>query len=86
MKRAMALADLLPDVDVPRGIVVRGLVLDSRAVEPGLNAANPGGTSYSVHPSFFAPAARPSGTMRDRYPPTCGPSAPGTSSAFTTSG
>ena len=35
MKRAMALADLLPDLDVPRDIVVRGLVLDSRAVEPG---------------------------------------------------
>ena len=31
----MALADLLPDLDVPRDIVVRGLVLDSRAVEPG---------------------------------------------------
>ena len=35
MRRAMALADLLPDLDVPRDIVVRGLVLDSRAVEPG---------------------------------------------------
>lgn len=35
MKRAMALADLLPDLDVSRDIVVRGLVLDSRAVEPG---------------------------------------------------
>ena len=31
----MALADLFPDLDVPRDIVVRGLVLDSRAVEPG---------------------------------------------------
>ncbi len=31
----MALADLLPDLDVPRDIVVRGLVQDSRAVEPG---------------------------------------------------
>ncbi|MEO6519683.1 MAG: UDP-N-acetylmuramoyl-L-alanyl-D-glutamate--2,6-diaminopimelate ligase, partial [Pseudoxanthomonas sp.] len=35
MRRAMALADLLPDLDVPRDIVVRGLVLDSRFVEPG---------------------------------------------------
>ncbi|MEP6908095.1 MAG: Mur ligase domain-containing protein, partial [Pseudoxanthomonas sp.] len=31
----MALADLLPDVEVPRDIVIRGLVLDSRDVEPG---------------------------------------------------
>ena len=35
MRRMMALAELLPDVDVPRDIVVRGLTLDSRAVEPG---------------------------------------------------
>ncbi|MEO8367376.1 MAG: UDP-N-acetylmuramoyl-L-alanyl-D-glutamate--2,6-diaminopimelate ligase [Pseudoxanthomonas sp.] len=35
MKRAMALADLLPDLDVAREVVIRGLVLDSRAVEPG---------------------------------------------------
>ncbi len=31
----MALAELLPDVDVPRDIVVRGLTLDSRTVQPG---------------------------------------------------
>lgn len=35
MRRMMALTELLPDVDVPREIVVRGLVQDSRAVEPG---------------------------------------------------
>ncbi|PPJ43326.1 MULTISPECIES: UDP-N-acetylmuramoyl-L-alanyl-D-glutamate--2,6-diaminopimelate ligase [unclassified Pseudoxanthomonas] len=35
MRRMMALAELLPDVDVPRDIVVRGLTLDSRAVQPG---------------------------------------------------
>jgi UDP-N-acetylmuramoyl-L-alanyl-D-glutamate--2,6-diaminopimelate ligase len=35
MKRAMALADLLPDLKVPRDLVVRGLVQDSRAIEPG---------------------------------------------------
>ena len=35
MKRAMALSNLLPDVDVPRDLVVRGLVQDSRMVEPG---------------------------------------------------
>ncbi len=31
----MSLAELLPDVDVPRDIVVRGLTLDSRAVQAG---------------------------------------------------
>lgn len=35
MRRMMALAELLPDVDVPRDIVVRGLTLDSRSVQPG---------------------------------------------------
>ncbi|WP_310096024.1 UDP-N-acetylmuramoyl-L-alanyl-D-glutamate--2,6-diaminopimelate ligase [Pseudoxanthomonas sacheonensis] len=35
MRRAMALADLLPDVEIPRDIVIRGLVLDSRHIEPG---------------------------------------------------
>ena len=35
MTRAMALAELLPDVDVPRGLVVHGLVQDSRAVQAG---------------------------------------------------
>lgn len=31
----MALADLLPDLEIPRDIVIRGLVLDSRHIEPG---------------------------------------------------
>ncbi len=31
----MALADLLPEMEIPRDIVIRGLVLDSRHVEPG---------------------------------------------------
>ncbi len=31
----MALADLLPDLDVPREIVIRGLVQDSRAIDQG---------------------------------------------------
>jgi UDP-N-acetylmuramoyl-L-alanyl-D-glutamate--2,6-diaminopimelate ligase len=31
----MALADLLPEVEISRDIVIRGLVLDSRHVEPG---------------------------------------------------
>ena len=35
MRRMMALAELLPDLDVPRDIVVRGLVQDSRAIESG---------------------------------------------------
>ena len=35
MKRAMALSNLLPDVEVPRDLVVRGLVQDSRMIQPG---------------------------------------------------
>ncbi|HVK51845.1 MAG TPA: UDP-N-acetylmuramoyl-L-alanyl-D-glutamate--2,6-diaminopimelate ligase [Pseudoxanthomonas sp.] len=35
MRRMMALAELLPDVDVPRDLVVRGLVQDSRSIVPG---------------------------------------------------
>ncbi|RZA36220.1 MAG: UDP-N-acetylmuramoyl-L-alanyl-D-glutamate--2,6-diaminopimelate ligase [Lysobacteraceae bacterium] len=35
MRRAMALADLLPDVEIARDIVIRGLVLDSRHIEAG---------------------------------------------------
>lgn len=35
MRRMMALAELLPDLDVPRDIVVRGLVQDSRMIESG---------------------------------------------------
>ncbi|KAF1706045.1 UDP-N-acetylmuramoyl-L-alanyl-D-glutamate--2,6-diaminopimelate ligase [Pseudoxanthomonas sacheonensis] len=35
MRRAMALADLLPEMEIPRDIVIRGLVLDSRHIEPG---------------------------------------------------
>jgi len=31
----MALADLLPEMEIPRDIVIRGLVLDSRHIEPG---------------------------------------------------
>lgn len=31
----MALADLLPDIEIPRDIVIRGLVLDSRHIEQG---------------------------------------------------
>ena len=35
MRRAMLLAELLPDLDVSREIVIRGLVQDSRALQPG---------------------------------------------------
>ncbi len=35
MKRSMPLSELLPDVALPRDVVVGGLVMDSRQVEPG---------------------------------------------------
>ncbi len=35
MSRAMPLSELLPDVALPRDVVVGGLVMDSRRIEPG---------------------------------------------------
>ena len=35
MKRTMPLSELLPDVALPRDVVIGGLVMDSRRIEPG---------------------------------------------------
>lgn len=35
MKRTMPLSELLPDVALPRDVVISGLVMDSRRIEPG---------------------------------------------------
>ncbi len=67
MKRAMALADLLPDLDVPRDIVVRGLVQDSRAVEPGDAFVAIGG--FGAHGLRFAEQAEAAGASAILFEP-----------------
>ena len=60
MSRTMALAELLPDVDVPQGLVVHGLVQDSRAVQPGDAFVAIAG--FGAHGLGFVDQARASGT------------------------
>ncbi|MGH8026409.1 MAG: UDP-N-acetylmuramoyl-L-alanyl-D-glutamate--2,6-diaminopimelate ligase [Pseudoxanthomonas sp.] len=67
MKRAMALADLLPDLDVPRDIVVRGLVQDSRAVEPGDAFVAIAG--FGAHGLGFVEQAKASGASAILFEP-----------------
>ncbi|MEJ1098038.1 MULTISPECIES: UDP-N-acetylmuramoyl-L-alanyl-D-glutamate--2,6-diaminopimelate ligase [unclassified Pseudoxanthomonas] len=69
MRRMMALAELLPDVDVPRDIVVRGLVQDSRAVEPGDVFVAIAG--FGAHGLNFAEQAKENGASAILFePPT----------------
>lgn len=67
MKRAMALADLLPDLDVSRDIVVRGLVLDSRAVGPGDAFVAIAG--FGAHGLGFVEQARAAGAAAILFEP-----------------
>jgi UDP-N-acetylmuramoyl-L-alanyl-D-glutamate--2,6-diaminopimelate ligase len=55
----MALAELIPDVDVPHGLVVRGLAMDSRQVEPGDAFVAIAG--FGTHGLAFADQARRKG-------------------------
>ena len=65
----MALADLLPDLDVPRDIVVRGLVMDSRAIEPGDAFVAIGG--FGAHGLGFVEQAKNAGASAILFePPT----------------
>ena len=63
----MALADLLPDLDVPRDIVVRGLVLDSRMVEPG--DAFVAISGFGAHGLGFVEQARAAGASAVLFEP-----------------
>ena len=63
----MALAELLPDVDVPRDIVVRGLVQDSRAVEPGDVFVAIAG--FGAHGLNFAEQAKENGASAILFEP-----------------
>ena len=63
----MTLAELLPDVDVPREIVVRGLVQDSRAIEPGDAFVAIGG--FGAHGLGFVDQARDRGASAILFEP-----------------
>ena len=63
----MALADLLPDLDVPRDIVVRGLVMDSRAIEPGDAFVAIGG--FGAHGLGFVEQAKNAGASAILFEP-----------------
>ncbi|HJS34169.1 MAG TPA: UDP-N-acetylmuramoyl-L-alanyl-D-glutamate--2,6-diaminopimelate ligase [Pseudoxanthomonas sp.] len=67
MRRMMALAELLPDVDVPRDIVVRGLTLDSRSVQPGDAFVAIAG--FGAHGLNFVAQARENGASAILFEP-----------------
>ncbi len=67
MRRMMALAELLPDVDVPRDIVVRGLVQDSRVVESGDVFVAIAG--FGAHGLNFAEQAKENGASAILFEP-----------------
>ncbi|MEL1265946.1 UDP-N-acetylmuramoyl-L-alanyl-D-glutamate--2,6-diaminopimelate ligase [Pseudoxanthomonas putridarboris] len=67
MRRMMALAELLPDVDVPRDIVVRGLTLDSRTVQPGDAFVAIAG--FGAHGLNFAAQAKEKGASAILFEP-----------------
>ena len=67
MRRMMALAELLPDVDVPRDIVVRGLTLDSRSVQPGDAFVAIAG--FGAHGLNFAAQAKENGASAVLFEP-----------------
>lgn len=63
----MSLAELLPDVDVPRDIVVRGLTLDSRAVQAGDAFVAIAG--FGAHGLNFAEQAKEKGASAILFEP-----------------
>ena len=67
MSRAMALAELLPDVEVPRGLVVHGLVQDSRAVQAGDAFVAIAG--FGAHGLGFVEQARTAGASAILFEP-----------------
>ena len=70
----MTLADLLPDVDVPRDVVVRGLVQDSRAIEAGDGFVAIGG--FGAHGLAFAAQAKARGASAILFEPPAPPELP----------
>ena len=67
MSRAMALAELLPDVEVPHGLIVHGLVQDSRVVQPGDAFVAIAG--FGAHGLGFVEQARAAGASTILFEP-----------------
>jgi UDP-N-acetylmuramoyl-L-alanyl-D-glutamate--2,6-diaminopimelate ligase len=68
MSRAMRLAELLPDVDgVPADLVIHGLVMDSRSVQPGDAFVAIAG--FGAHGLKFVDQARASGASAILFEP-----------------
>ena len=63
----MALAELLPEMEIPRDIVIRGLVLDSRHVEPGDAFVAIAG--FGAHGLGFVEEARDAGASAILFEP-----------------
>ncbi|HEY5970522.1 MAG TPA: Mur ligase family protein, partial [Pseudoxanthomonas sp.] len=84
MRRAMALADLLPDLDVPRDIVVRGLVQDSRAIEAGDAFVAIGG--FGAHGLGFVEQARSAGASAILFEPPAPAGSPAPADAIAVPG
>lgn len=84
MKRAMALSNLLPDVDVPRDLVVRGLVQDSRMVEPGDAFVAIGG--FGAHGLGFVDQALAAGASAILFEPPAPPGLPAPAGAIAVPG
>lgn len=80
----MSLADLLPDVEVPRGVVVRGLVQDSRSLQPGDGFVAIGG--FGVHGLAFAEQARARGASVILFEPPAPDATPAPADAIAVSG
>lgn len=85
MTRAMRLAELLPDVDaVPADLVVSGLVLDSRDVQPGDAFVAIAG--FGVHGLLFTQQARASGASAILFEPPASADIPAPADAIAVPG
>ena len=81
MSRAMRLAELLPDVAaVPRDLEITGLVMDSRAVEPGDAFVAIAG--FGAHGLLFAEQAKASGARAILFEPPAPENAPAPADAI----
>jgi len=85
MTRAMNLAELLPDVaGIPGDLVVTGLVMDSRSVQPGDGFVAIAG--FGAHGLLFAEQAKAAGASAILFEPPAPETAPAPSDAIAVPG
>jgi UDP-N-acetylmuramoyl-L-alanyl-D-glutamate--2,6-diaminopimelate ligase len=85
MTRAMNLAELLPDVaGIPGDLVVTGLVMDSRSVQPGDGFVAIAG--FGAHGRLFAEQAKAAGARAILFEPPAPETAPAPSDAIAVPG